>query len=174
MRQFGKLFSGIGVILYFVMANAVSEIAARRRIGKPKLAWVPVANAWLLGSIADHYELAVTGKDRSHGKKLLGWTIVRGAILLLQLVLNFFPERKTLLVILLILEIVAAVLYQVFYCLAMYRIYQSCAPKHAVWMLVLTIVAQPAAAIILFCIRKKDEGLENLATGESPAEGGER
>ena len=43
----------LGIASYVLSSMAVYTIARRRGLRKPWLAWIPVANVWLLGSLSD-------------------------------------------------------------------------------------------------------------------------
>ena len=50
------LIIGIGVASYIIQSLALQGIAKRRGINNPWLSWIPVANTWIIGSIADEYD----------------------------------------------------------------------------------------------------------------------
>ena len=113
-----KLFSGMALILYFVTATAASEIAARRRIERFKLAYVPVVQNWVLGSIADHYDCEVTGNDRCFRKKLMGWMIAQLAVMLMGIIAYLIAhsaEKNILAVIAMIPAIAVSLVIGSFY-----------------------------------------------------------
>ena len=43
----------INIVLYVIKSLGLYTIAKRRGIHHPGLAWVPIANTWILGSISD-------------------------------------------------------------------------------------------------------------------------
>ena len=45
----------IQIAVYVFTSLALYTIAKRRGINHPWLSWIPVANVWILGSIADQY-----------------------------------------------------------------------------------------------------------------------
>ena len=47
------------IAMYVLSAWGMYTIANRRGIHRPWLAWIPVANMWILGSISDQYQLSV-------------------------------------------------------------------------------------------------------------------
>ena len=70
-------FGGIVAIASYVFcALALYTIAQRREIKKAWLAWVPVLNVWILGSISDQYRYVVKGEIRSKRKVLLTLNII--------------------------------------------------------------------------------------------------
>lgn len=73
-------FNGLGLIVYVLQAWALYTIAQRRGIQKPWLAWIPVVNVWILGSISDQYQYVVKKQIKSKRKVLLGLNIAMAAI----------------------------------------------------------------------------------------------
>ena len=61
----------LNVAVYVLTALAVYTVAKRRGLSNPWLAWIPVADSWLLGSISDQYRYVVKGENRSKRKILL-------------------------------------------------------------------------------------------------------
>jgi hypothetical protein len=76
----GFNFNGLGLIVYVLQAWALYTIAQRRGIQKPWLAWIPVVNVWILGSISDQYQYVVKKQIKSKRKVLLGLNIAMAAI----------------------------------------------------------------------------------------------
>lgn len=72
--------SGLGVIVYVLQALALYTIAKRREIKKPWLAWIPVVNVWILGSVSDQYQYVVKHQIKNKRKVLLGLNIAMAAI----------------------------------------------------------------------------------------------
>ncbi len=60
----------VAAIMYVFESIAMFTIAKRRKIKYYGLAWVPVANAWLYGCVADQYDYITTGK-RKNARTLL-------------------------------------------------------------------------------------------------------
>ena len=72
------VFSGvpttlIGIATYVLSALGLYTIAKRRGLNHPWLAWIPVASAWIVGSLSDQYRYVVNGasitKSRQTPKK---------------------------------------------------------------------------------------------------------
>ena len=70
------IMMGFAVAVYVLQSLSIYTIAKRRGIQKPALAWVPVANVWLLGSISDQYRYVVKGEYKSKRKILLTLSIL--------------------------------------------------------------------------------------------------
>ena len=47
---------GIAVASYVISSSSLYTIAKRRKISGAGLAWLPIANFWLVGKVADHYD----------------------------------------------------------------------------------------------------------------------
>ena len=89
--DFGSIGFAAGFIVFYVVMLFVSvalaitqyvlsslgmyQIAKRRGIPNPWLAWLPVGQAWILGSISDHYQYVAKGKQRNYRKILMGLEI---------------------------------------------------------------------------------------------------
>lgn len=65
----------LDIAIYVCTALNIYEIAQRRGVKNPWLAWVPVANVWVLGSISDHYQKLAKDKKTNRRKILLGMQI---------------------------------------------------------------------------------------------------
>ena len=161
-------------VFYVLSAIALSRIAKNRRIENPWMAWVPVANSWLLGSIADHYDRVKNREDRGFRKILMGWTIAQAVFSSVISVVQIFTQSNVVLIMAAIIQMAIIIIHSVFMYMAYYRIYQSCAPRHSVWMLVLSILSSIANVVILLCICNQTEGIEEYLAAESSAEGEEK
>ena len=85
------LFSSVpsmamGIAAYVLTALAYYTVANRRGLKNAWLAWIPVANLWLLGSISDQYRYVVKGEYKSKRKILLGLGIASGVAMALSAV----------------------------------------------------------------------------------------
>ena len=140
------VFFAIAVVCYVFEAIALYTIAKRRGIQSPGLAWVPVGNSWLLGSIADDY----TGKTMGTGSKyrFLLLFISAGEVLL-SVVVGLAPLMSLFI---LPLMIAAAV----FVYMALFKVYESCSRENKTVYLVLSIVFPIAIPFFLFALRNKD------------------
>ena len=195
------LFSGVPSLLltaagYVLTAMALYTIAQRRQIDHPWLAWVPVANSWIVGSISDQYQYLVKGQNKSKRKLLLilnilsavlGVTIVILGVALgvgvflahnhaqmLSSVMGPAVAILGLCVPMLGVAIAAAVIRY----MALYDIYRSLDPDNSVLFLVLTIFFGITAPFFLFFNRNKDTGMPprkqpepvSIPTYEAPQE----
>ena len=155
-------------VVYVLTAKSLQMIARRRGIPNPWLAWVPVANSWLLGSISDQYKMRKYGYDPELRKTLLILSVVSqgGSILLnsFNLHKNAIHQGSHSFALLWLLLIVAlavvggAIAQAVYNFKARYDLYASCKPNVAVLFLVLSIVT-PAGPFLLYACCDSDEGM---------------
>lgn len=61
---------------YIFLAVGLYTMAKRRGIRNPWLAWIPVANMWLLGCLSDQYQYVALGRQKNKRKMLLTLEIV--------------------------------------------------------------------------------------------------
>lgn len=61
---------------YIFLAVGLYTMAKRRGIRNPWLAWIPVANMWLLGCLSDQYQYVALGQQKNKRKTLLALEIV--------------------------------------------------------------------------------------------------
>lgn len=187
-------FGGIVAIASYVFcALALYTIAQRREIKKAWLAWVPVLNVWILGSISDQYRYVVKGEIRSKRKVLLtlniinfilGWAAVIKVIVTIvmfafgKIDLNNEMEVIRLALSSLVWFIPVAILgivSLIFRIMALYDVYTSCDPANNVLYLILSLIPainQVTQPLFLFLCRDKDEGMppRRDAAAEEPAD----
>jgi len=178
------LISGIptglfGIASYVLTALAIYSISRRRGLNKPWLAWVPVVNVWLLGSLSDQYQYVVKGEIKSRRKWLLGLTLVMHLLTLVitavgltiigkaifggyhsnhGLLSGMMGPVMTALGFALPLA-AAAIAYAVIRYMVLYDVYRSLDPSNAVLYLVLSILFSPTEPFFLFFNREKDQGM---------------
>ena len=172
---------------YVLTALALQTIAKRRGIHHPWLAWIPVANAWLLGCIADQFRYVSKGEVKSRRKVLLGLQIAQAVlsialiVLCLVMVVQLFAAgldyTETLtesaaqavlavlvgpvvaMLLMALPMLVVSIVYLVFYYICLHDIYKSCEPGNATLYLVLSILIQVTQPVFLFICRNKDQGM---------------
>lgn len=77
---------GLGLLVYILEAWALYTIAQRRCIKKPWLAWIPLVNVWILGSVSDQYRYVVKKEVKNKRKALLGLNIALAALLAVMVI----------------------------------------------------------------------------------------
>ena len=180
---------------YVLTALALYTIARRRGLKNPWLAWIPVADCWLLGSLSDQYRFVVKGEHRSKRKILLFFRILITIMcvsligLLVKLCFHAFGsmlwgsmnddqifeilhQAINLLVVCLPL-IGISIAYAVFRYMALYDIYKSLDPANCVLFLVLSILFGVTEPFFLFFSRNKDDGMppRKQPVQETPSSG---
>lgn len=182
------LSSTLGIVAYVLQAWALYTIAERRGINKAWLAWVPVVNVWILGSISDQYQYVAKRKVKNKRKILLGLQIAMIAIAVFVVVFMFVsvfagllsmeptfnetPSRydgtqilgAVLLLLLLALAVAVIVTIELVYTyMALYDVFCSCEPKHGTLYTVLSLVIglfiSGASCIFLMLCKNKDLGM---------------
>ena len=166
---------------YVLTALALYTIARRRGLKNPWLAWIPVADSWLLGSLSDQYRYVLKGEHRSKRKILLFFRVLITImwISLIGLLVNLcfhavggvfwgamsdermfqiLHQAMNLLVLCLPL-IGISIAYAVFRYMALYDIYKSLDPENCVLFLVLSILFGITEPFFLFFSREKDGGM---------------
>lgn len=78
--------SGLGILVYILQSWALYTIAQRRGINKPWLAWIPMVNVWIIGSISDQYQYIVKRQVKNKRKVLLGLNIAMTVLVVLLIV----------------------------------------------------------------------------------------
>lgn len=170
----------IGVASYVLMALALQTIAQRRGLNKPWLAWIPVVNVWLLGSLSDQYSYVVKSENKSKRKWLLILKIVTAAlstaVVVLVIVvaagaihfLGYGASEQELMSHIMgpVLAVAGislvmsgvSIAYAVIRYMALYDLFKSMDPNNCVVFLVLSILFH-IEAFFLFFTRNKDGGM---------------
>ncbi len=164
---------GFAILSYVLMSLGLYKVASRRQIRNSWLAWIPVGNVWILGSISDQYRYVAKGQVKNRRKVLLGLniaiivlTVVSGAILVVGSIIAGLSQRPDMvagqfgLVFLLGAAVwVITILEIVFLFIAYYDLYRSCNPEKADLFLVLSILFSFTIPFFVFAVRNKDLGM---------------
>lgn len=170
-----------GVASYVLTALAIQTMAQRRGLNKPWLAWIPVVNCWLLGSLSDQYRYVVKRENTSRRKWLLGLRIALAVLITAIVVLVIVTaagaihvagygarEQEILSNIMgpilgiagVSLPLAAvSIAYAVIRYMALYDVYKSMDPANCVIFLVLSILFNVTEPFFLFFSRHKDNGM---------------
>lgn len=163
--------SAFSMVSYVLYSLGLYTIADRRGIRHSWLAWVPLGNLWILGSISDQYQYVTNGKVKNRRKWLVGLSIILFLLCfvwIIAMIVSLIMMRKmggevaasvmliALGALLLIVLSIATVIYQY---LCLYDLYHSCNPSNAVLFLVLSIAFSGVMPIFVFVCRKKDLGM---------------
>ena len=165
------------IATYILTSLALYAIASRRGLRKPWLAWIPVINCWLLGSISAQYQYVVKGENKSKRKWLLALSLLKAVLTLTVVILvavvatsaifrgpGFGMRQSITGPIMGILGVVmplaaAHVAYLVIRFMALYDVYRSLDPSNSVLYLVLSILFRVTEPFFLFFNREKDLGM---------------
>lgn len=174
-------FAGVFIIVYFLIAFAsmalsivsyvlhsigLYSIAERRGIHHSWLAWIPLGNLWVLGSISDQYQYVAKGKIKNRRKSMLWLSLATIAVYLIWvifLVVSIFSDGEFLTVFIMLLGIiglmVTAIILTVVQYMAYYDLFVSCNRENAALYLVLGILVSVTLPFLVFASRKKDLGM---------------
>ena len=155
----------MSIAVYALQAYGLYRLAKRRAIKKAWLAWLPLGNLWILGSISDQYQYVTQGKIRNKRSGLLALTLF--AIIA---VLLFFPLLRLAIVRMSYLLGLAVLALSLILCalflsvmvveyLALYHLFASCDPSNKALLLLLAIFVPVSLPILLFICRDKDLGM---------------
>lgn len=188
---FAMVPSGLIAIAAYVLSSmALYTIATRRGLGKPWLAWIPVANNYLVGSVSDQYRYVVRRERKNKRVVLLTLSIIRfvlSVIIVVQLIAVIgrgitgvmwnYSQRRILeeimasVVNLLCMSLplsAVAIAYAILRFMALYDIYKSLDPNNSVLYLVLSILMGVTEPFFLFFNRNKDDGMPPRKKQEPP------
>jgi hypothetical protein len=181
----GGLLSGtpsflLSVAMYVFGSLGLYTLASRRGIRNPWLAWIPVVNVWIIGSLSDQYRYVVKGEIRSRRKVLLtlniinfilGWVaVIKMIVTIVMLAIGRIDLNNEMEVIRQVLISAAffipgailGIVALIFRIIALYDVYTSCDPANNVLYLVLSLIPginQVTQPLFLFLCRDKDEGM---------------
>ncbi len=160
------------VAFYILQSLGLYTVAKRRGIQNPWLAWLPIGNMWIMGSISDQYQYVAKGRVRNRRKILM---VLTAALLVLMffmyagifaMALGAAGEADALagigVAVTLIMALalfVVAIVAAVYEYIVIYDLYRSCEPDNAVLYLVLSIFFSIAMPVFFFVCRKKDGGM---------------
>ena len=167
------------IAIYVMTAAVMYTVARRRQLRKPWLAWIPVVNVWLLGSLSDQYRYVVKGENRAKRKLLLVlgilkqlMTMAMSALCIAAITTVIFGGHRhqaglwrellgplTAMVGLGLPLAGVAIAYIVIRFMALYDVYKSMDPNNAGLFLVLSILIRPTEAFFLFFNRDKEKGM---------------
>ena len=184
MTEFGLAFLGVAIVIllvvlavalvgYVLSSIGIYTIAKRRGIHNPWLAWLPIGNHWILGCISDQYQYVVKEKVKNKRKVLLILNIVSIAVnIALQVASNaalmtlFMDGSQDGILAGSAIGMASSLICSginiasmVFYYMALYDLYSSCAPQNNVVYLVFSIIFRVTEPFFLFFIRNKDLGM---------------
>ncbi|MBR5314392.1 MAG: hypothetical protein IKU45_03140 [Clostridia bacterium] len=164
---------GISAAEYIIQALALHRVAGKRKISNSWLAWIPIANCWILGSIVDDFE-AETGSKRKFRVILFVLALVLVAICLLTsiAIISYFiaislnngiptGDEELILGIILYATILPVTLVAVAYgaleLICTYKIHEYIYPEKSVKYIVVSLLVPLGASICLLKNAKRCE-----------------
>ena len=168
------LMLAFGVVSYVLNSVGMYRIAKRRGIHHAWLAWLPVGNAWLLGSISDHYQYVVKQNTTKRRKIMLTLGIVCAVCAIVYVIGALVISTADVVSYGMGLEIGLMVLWgffgvvgtfgvgialAVFCYIAYFDLFRSCKPKNDVLFLVLSIVFKVTLPFFVFACSGSDDGM---------------
>lgn len=190
--DFAGIFTGVYIIVYaitmiasiaFYVLQSIGfyTMAKRRGIENPWLAWIPVGEAYIMGALADDYNIKARNTKTKYRHILLYLSIGAMALLVMLMpilivgilgtvesdisTLAIGPMILLLLIYLAIIGI--AIAASVFRYISIYRIFQSCSPKNTLVYFLLTIFISGVYPFFVFFLRNSDEGMPQIIQGEN-------
>jgi len=162
----------VSLVFYIFNAIALYSIAKRRRMNNAFLAFIPIANKYYLGKIADDISRTMN-KKTNHAKRILIPMVIGVAI---DVVGSFFAGLGTALISLYTggetgvaiigLSIVislfsgaALIVSAIFKYIALYSIFKEYSNSNAVLFIILSVLLS-ISPFLLFAIRNKKSGYE--------------
>lgn len=171
----------LSVAAYVLTALGLYTVAQRRGLNRPWLAWIPVVNCWILGSLSDQYQYVVKGEIKSKRKVLLVLNILSAIISTAMIcvciamvvgltsgILQGADEEAMLHAVMgpvvgilgLCLPLIGiAIAMAIVRYMALYDIYRSMDPANSTLFTVLSIIVSITEPFFLFFNRNKDLGM---------------
>lgn len=173
----------ISAVMYVLKSIGLYSVAKRRRIKHPWLAWIPLGDYWILGSIADQYRYVSRNEVCSRRKVLLvmfaisQFIGVAASYLSVELMaiiaesarqisagydFSLLVDLGSTLALLLtagLAALIVSVVAMVFYFIALHDYYKSCYPDQKSLFLVLSILFPVTIPFFIFGCRKGEKGM---------------
>lgn len=168
----------IGIAIYLLESISVYKMAKSAEIKNPWIAFIPVANDWVFGTLAEKYKKKNGTKSARFGIIL---PVLEGIVLIEAIALTIFtvisvkeitgyafdavntsaemvPEQFMSLIPVIILYfalMAVAIAYAVVFFIALWRVYSSFDKSNATLYIVLSVIFTISVPIILFIIRNR-------------------
>ena len=171
----------LNIVGYVLLALSLYTIAKRRGIANPWLAWVPVAQIWVLGSISDQFRYVTKAQVKNKRTTLLVMNLIQTvASTAMMVVIGIaFAELVSMGIVsgdeealmteamILVFKFMAlglvlggiALATAIIHYIAMYDLYLSVNPANAVLFLILSIFIGITEPFFIFFNRNKDGGM---------------
>lgn len=171
----------ISLLAYVLTALSLYTMAQRRGIHHAWLAWLPVADMWVLGSLSDQYRYVVKGEIKARRKVLLTLAIISAVLsiavfcvgmVLAVAVFTAFMQNiggdalvnraiapGIALAVLGVPLLGVSIAAMIIRFMALYDVFCSCDPQNSVLFLVLSILLGVTKPFLLFACREKEYGM---------------
>ena len=188
-----------GAYAYIGMGLGGFRMARKIGMTNPWMFWIPMANVYAMGNLADQQAALCEGRSTAFRKKMLAWNIViicaamlfviaMIPILVVATVYGTMDENGTVTIPEAYMEdlvgpslfflfsflvlLVLSVIYLVVYYKVLYRIFKLYAPDGAVGLLILSIFVNAAIPAVFLILSGKEPALPMPARGEGESDGG--
>lgn len=188
-----------GAYAYIGMGLGGFRMARKIGMTNPWMFWIPMANVYAMGNLADQQAALCEGRSTAFRKKMLAWNIViicaallfviaMIPILVVATVHGTMDENGTVTIpeaymedlvgpslfflFSLLVLLVLSVIYLVVYYKVLYRIFKLYAPDGAVGLLILSIFVNAAIPAVFLILSGKEPALPMPARGEGESDGG--
>lgn len=136
------LFSVLGIILYVLASIGLYKLAFNQKIENPWLAWIPVANMYILGKLIKNLKIDTF--------EIPSIELVLPLGLFAVMIFGHIPLIGWLI----------SIAYTVLCILSLYKLYKMYRPEQAVLWIVLSIVLPFMGPIFIFIMRKDSQVLQ--------------
>ena len=163
-----------GIVSYVFTSLGFYSMAKRRGINNPWLAWIPVGNYWIAGSISDQYQQVAKGKDTRRRTILLilalsgyALAIISSGASVAQIMsvimadhgYNSYGTGMAAYGLMGLMSSGLSIASSVVYYFCLYDLYASAKPENAVLYIVLSILVGVATPFLIFSCRIHDLGM---------------
>lgn len=168
------LFASVfGIISYIFTSLGMYTMANRRGINNAWLAWIPIGDAWIAGSISDQYQQVAKNKTTHRRRTLMILIIVTfvgsvigGIASVAQIMMMSLGDPEAGMATGAMGSVLGGLItsglsiaYSVVYYFCLYDFYASAKPENAVLYLVLSILLGVVTPFLIFSCRNKDQGM---------------
>lgn len=188
-----------GVYAYIGMGLGGFRMARKIGMTNPWMFWIPMANVYAMGNLADQQAALCEGRSTAFRKKMLAWNIViicaallfviamipilvvatvhgtmdeNGTVTIPEAYMNDLVGPALFFLFSLLVLLVISVIYLVVYYKVLYRIFKLYAPDGAVGLLILSIFVNAAIPAVFLILSGKEPALPMPARGEGESDGG--
>ena len=188
-----------GAYTYIGMGLGGFRMARKIGMTNPWMFWIPMANVYAMGNLADQQASLCEGRSTAFRKKMLAWNIViicaallfviamipilvvatvhgtmdeNGTVTIPEAYMNDLVGPSLFFLFSLLVLLVLSVIYLVVYYKVLYRIFKLYAPDGAVGLLILSIFVNAAIPAVFLILSGKEPALPMPARGEGESDGG--